>query len=377
MPNTIITPDIIAREALIHAKNNRVMSNRVHTEYKKEFVKVGNTVNIRKPVKFEVSDGAARQHQDVSEESIPFVIDKRKHVSWGFDTESLTLSIEEYSERYIKPAVIGLMNTVDADLTALYKDVYQTVGTAGTTPATFKAFAQSNAELDRFATPMDPRSLVLDVDSNLNLADVLSGKFSAPMVEGAVRDISTGRVGTMMSYMDQNIKTHTAGTNSGDTAYKVNGDAQEGSTLTIDTGAGTFVKGDIFSIAGCFSVNPVSRESTGEVQKFTVTADMASGGTEVSISPAIITSGAYQTVVASPADDANLTIVATHQANLAFHKNAFGLVTVPLILPDSSPFKARREEDGMSVRVLKAYNEDTDDEVIRLDLLYGVKAIQF
>lgn len=375
MANTLITPSMIAKEALMQLKNNMAMGKLVHREYKNEFVKVGATVSIRKPVKFVASDGATRVPQDVSEASIAFNINKRKHVSWQFTTQDLTLTIEQYSERYIQPAGIALANIIDSDLCDLYKDVYNAVGTAGTTPSTFTHFAQPATELNRFSVPMDNRRLVLNPDAQLNAAAMLAALNAPELVTGAVRGYKVGALGDMGVWMDQNIKAHTAGTNSGDTAYLIDGANQSGSTLTVDTGSGTFVVGDIITIANVNSVNPVSRESTGLVKKFVVTAAMASGGTSLSISPAIVTSGAYQNVNAGPANNAAITIVATHKANLAFHRSAFGLVMVPLEMPDGAAFKARQTSDDISIRVVKDYDIDSDEDIIRLDVLYGVRTI--
>jgi hypothetical protein len=375
MANTLITPSVIAKEALMQLRNNMVMGANVHREYKNEFVKVGATVSIRKPVKFVAEDGATRVPQNVDEATIPFVINKRKHVSWAFSTQDLTLTIEKYSERYIQPAAIALANIVDSDLCELYKDIWEASGAAGTTPATWKAFAAAATELNRFAVPMDRRRLVFDPDAQLNAADVLRALNQPELVKGAVRGMKVGMIGEMETYMDQNIKTHTAGTNSGDTAYLIDGAGQTGSTLTIDTGAGTFVVGDIITIASVNSVNPVSRVSTGNVKKFTVTANMSGGGTSVSISPAIVTSGAHKNVDTGPADNAAITITAAHQANLAFHRNAFGLVMVPLEMPDGAAFKSRQTSDDISIRVVKDYDIDEDEDIIRLDILYGVKSI--
>ena len=63
---------------------------------------------------------------------------------------------------------------------------------------------------------------------------------------------------------------------------------------------------------------------------------------------------------------------ARHPQNLAFHKNAFGLVMVPMEMPDGVSFKARETQDGCSIRVVKDYDIDTDEDIIRLDILYGV-----
>lgn len=392
MANTIITPSIIAKEALMQLENNLVMGKLVHREYKEEFTKVGSSVSIRKPVKFSVSDGATRSNQDVQEASTSITVDQRKHVSWKFSTNDLTMSIDQYSERYIQPAMIALANNVDAALTNLYKGVFANVGTAGTAPSTFLHFGAAAQRLDEMACPTEQRRLVLNPAAALTAADMLKGTYNPEMVKGAIRGRTIGELAGFSTYMDQNIKRHTTGVWGG--TPLVNGASQSvtyaaathtyGSTsqtlnvdgLTVTTGA---VKaGDVFTIAGVYQVNPVSKDSTGVLQEFVVQADGTANGSgqiALTISPAIITSGPFQTVDAAPADNAAITLKATHTANLAFHKNAFALVTVPLELPDGAAWKARESANGLSVRVVKDYDIDSDDEVIRLDILYGVKAL--
>ena len=381
MGNTIITPSVIAKEALMQLENNLCMGKLVHRDFKKEFVKVGNTVSVRKPVKFVASDGATRVNQDVTESKIDFVINKRKHVSWKFSTQDLTLSIEEYSERYIKPAGIALANIVDYDLCSLYKDVYMGVGTAGTTPASYKAFGAAAKRLNQAAVPNEMRRLVFDPSAELEASDVLKGLYNPQMVEGAVRGMKVGVIAGMETYMDQNVRAHTKGVATG--TPLVNGATQTGSSLVTDgwtnSTTGILKAGDVFTIAGVYSVNPVSGDSTGVLQEFVVTADANSGSSTgpatLAIYPPITTSGAYKTVSASPADDAEITVKASHTANIAFHKNAFGLVMCPLELPDSAGLKARMTHENTSIRVVKDYDIDADEEIIRLDILYGVKTI--
>lgn len=392
MANTIITPTVIANEALMQLENNLVMGKLVHREYKKEFVKVGESVSIRKPVKFGVSDGATRVNQDVQEASTSLTVDQRKHVSWKFSTQDLTMKIEEYSERYIQPAMIALANNVDAALTGLYKGVFANVGTAGTTPTTFLHFGAAAQRMDEMAVPTEQRRLVLNPGAALTAADMLKGLYNPELVKGAVRGRTIGPLAGFDTYMDQNIKRHTTGVWGG--TPLVNGASQSvtyanathtyGSTsqtlnvdgLTATTGA--VKQGDVFTIAGVYSVNPVSKDSTGVLQEFVVQADGTASGTgtiALTISPAIITSGAFQTVDAAPADNAAITLKATHTANLAFHKNAFALVTCPLELPDGAAWKAQQSANGLSVRVVKDYDIDSDDEIIRIDILYGVKTL--
>lgn len=393
MSNALITPDIIAKEALMQLENNLVMGKLVHREYKREFVKVGATVDIRKPVKFSVTDGATRSNQDVQEASTPFTVDKRKHVSWNFNTNDLTLSVDQYSERYIKPAMIALANQVDSDLLALYKNVSQYTGTAGTTASTFAQLGAPAVRLDKGAVPSEDRRLVLNPDAAFNVADMLKGLYNPELVKGAVRGKSMGPIAGLDTYQDQNVKTHTVGTwgttplvaGGSQSVTYANASHTYGTTsqsLNIDgltATTGTVKAGDRFTIAGVYAVNPVSKDTLSVLQEFVAQADATADGTgaaTITVSPAIITSGPFQTVSAAPADNAAITRVSTNYvANLAFHKNAFGLVTVPLELPDGAAFKARQSDNGFSVRVVKDYDIDNDVDIIRLDILYGVKAL--
>lgn len=394
MANAVITPTIIAKEAVMQLENSLVMGNNVYREYKKEFVKKGDTVNVRMPVDFTVTDGATRSNQDVVEKNSNVVVDQRKHVSWKFSTQDLTLSVEEYSERYIKPAMIRLANTVDASLTGLYKYFYHAAGTAGTTPATFAALGGVAQKMDEVAIPNDgQRKLVLNPAAHWALADALKGVYSPKTVEDMIRRGSLGELAGLDIYGDQNIKRHTKGTATGTPLVKganqnvtyaslTSGSSFWQSTLETDgwtaSTAGILKAGDVFTIAGVYAVNPISKESTNALQQFTVISDVTSDGSTngtLTVSPPIISSGIHQTVDSAPADNAAITVVATHAANLAFHKNAIALVTVPLELPDSAGFKARESHNGLSVRVVKDYDIDADEEIIRLDILYGVKAV--
>jgi len=375
-------------------ENNLVMGNLVHREYKKEFVKVGATVQIRKPVKFKVHSGAditTGAINEVKESYIDFTIDKQYNVSWQFASDDLTLTIEQYSERYIKPAMIVLANQVDAHLCGLYADVWNCAGAAGATPATFAALGAAAQKLDEFAVPRDERVLVLDPAANWAIADGLKGLYDTQMIREFVKKGRLTQIAGMDIYMDQNIVKHTHTTLGGipvtDTVTGVEHITTLGTDDTCvihtDGWTGDMVVGDVFTVAGVNSVNPVSKQDTGSLQQFVVkTAFTGTTDSPMTVSPAIVTaadpaaaSAPYQTVTAIPDVEAAVTMVASNTANLAFHKNAFGLVTVPMELPDGAAFKARESHNGLSVRIIKGYDILLDTETIRIDLLYGVKTI--
>lgn len=401
MPNTLITPSMIAKEALMQLENNLVFANQVHREYVSEFKGgQGSTVAIRRPVKFNTSNGATLVKQDVEEKSTNITIDQRKHVGWEFSTQDLTLSIEEYSERYIKPAAITLAQTVDRSVASLYSTVWNSVGTPGTTPANFAAVAAAAQRLDEMAVQTDKRTIAV----NPAAAYAIAGNQTTLEAVGDVRrtayqEAMVGRVAKFDMFSSQNVVNHTVGPMGG--TPLVNGAAQN-VTYAAAIGAGWSQSlvtdgwtaaaalrvraGDVFTMSGVFAVNPVPGEGTKQVmpylQEFTVLADASStagGAATLTISPPIITSGPQQTVSAAPADNIGLTFRGTanvaYPQNLAFHRNAFALVTVPLEMPDGVNFKARETHKGLSMRVLKDYDIVNDTEIIRLDVLYGVDAI--
>ena len=388
----LLTPTIIAREGLMQLENNLVMGANVHRAYSSEFAKIGDTLSIRRPVRFSVTDGAIRSNQDVLEGKTSITISSRKHVSWNFTTKDLTLAIQQYSERYMMPANIALANNVDTDLAALYYAFYASAGTPGTTPGTFGVLGDVATLLDNGAVPEDgQRKLILNPAARWSMADALKGIFDTSMPREMVR---RGELGTLAGFTvlgDQNVARHTTGAFTTSATPVVNGNQSTTYSTTTDIGtlvtsgwnasSSTVKVGDTFTIAGVNSVNPVSKVSTGNLQQFTVTTagTSAAGALTISCRPRIIITGPYQTVSAQAGTGAALTFLGTESTaypqNLGMHRNAMALVMVPLELPDSAGFKARATYRNASIRIVKDYDVDNDEEIIREDILYGVAAI--
>lgn len=399
MSNSLINSSVVLKESMFQLKNQLRFAKLASKQFKDEFVKVGNTVTVRRPVKFYTADGATRVNQDVESGSTTVVIDKRKHVSWAFSTQDLTLSIEEYSDRYIKPAMITLAQTIDSHGADLYKNLWNSVGTPGTTPANYAAVAAAAQRATEMAVPTSDRKSVMNSAAFHTIAATLT---TLNMPQMAMKAWEAGEIGNLAgfeTYESVNVKSHTTGPRGGTPV--VNGAAQN---VTYDAVKATYVQslvtdgwtaaaanrvkaGDVFTLAGVFAVNPVPGEgTTGKtampyLQQFVVTADASSdgaGAATLTITPPIITSGPYQTVTAAPADNAALTFLGTastaYPQNLCFHKNTFSLVTCPLEMPDGASWKERLTEDGISLRLVKDYDIDSDNDVIRVDALYGWKA---
>lgn len=394
MANSLLTPNLIAKEALLQLENSMVLGNLVHRDFRDDFVKAGDTVSIRRPVKFLAQSGATLVKQDVEEGNVDIVIDQRRHVGWEFASRDLTLAIDDYSERYIKPAMITLANEIDLSLAGLYRDVWNLTGTPGVTPASFADIGAAGKRLDQMAVPRAERAAVFDPEAAWALADGLKSVTAQDKALGAYEEARIGRFAAFDTYGDQNIRSHVVGALGG--TPLVNGAGQSvtwatarssnSQTLATDGWtplAAVLKAGDVFTVAGVQAVNPVSKDVLPFLQQFVVKADATANGTGeavLTISPAIVVAGPYRTVSAAPADNAAIAVVtglggSLHPQSLAFHKNAFALVTVPLDMPDGAGFANRVEYKGLSVRVVKDYDIAADTEIIRLDILYGVKAV--
>lgn len=401
MANTTLTASIIAKEAVMLLDNNLVMAKQVFRGYENELDKkvngysVGETITIRKPTDFTVRDGATMSVQDVTEGSTTITVNKRKGVDFSFSSQDLTLKIGELSERVIKPAMVQLANQIDTDLMALYKDVPSWVGTPGQTINSYSDFALAPQRMDELANPADGRSAVLSPADHWGLLGSQTSLYIQDAAKGAYRKGSLGEIGGVDTYMSQNVPVHTVGVATGtplvnganqSTTYAASKDT---GTQTLETDGwtssttGILKKGDVFTIAGVFAVNPVTKAKLSFLRQFVVTADADSGATTgpatLTISPAIITSGAFQTCSAAPADNAAITVVGTggtgYSQNMAFHRNAFALVSVPLVAPPGAVDVSRQSYKGTNVRVIPVYDGTNDVSSWRLDVLYGVKTI--
>jgi hypothetical protein len=392
MANTLLTPTKIMDESLMILENNLTFSSRINSEYSDEFArtgaKIGATVNARKPNRFVGTSGPNLNIENVNETSVPITLTTQFHVDFTFSSQELTLTVDRFADRYLKPAMATIANKIDFDGLALAYNVANNVGTVGTTPNDIKALLDMGVKLDNEATPRDgQRTVVWDPATNGSMVKAAAGLLNPSNKIGSQYEsgiFSPSGLGFDIG-MDQNVNTFTTGTRSNGT---VSGAGQTGSSLLV-TGlgaGGTVKKGDTFTLASVFGVNPQNRQSTGVLRQFTVLADATadgSGNATLSIFPAINTAASnqqYQTVSAGPANSAAVTwdIAASTQyvANLGYHKDAFTLATADL--EDVSQFGAwgaRRNYKGISMRIARQYAIGTDTVPVRIDVLYGYAAI--
>lgn len=393
MANRTLTADIIAKAAVAVLDNELVMAKKVFRGYEDDFNKkvngyeVGDTISVRRPADFTVRDGATASVQDAQEGKTTMVVDKRKGVDFKFTSQQLTLSIADLTDRVIKPAMVQLANQIDVDLHALYKYVPNYVGTPGQLINSFSDFTKAPQRLDETAVPQDDRCGVLCPADHWALVGSQTALYVDTIAKPSYRQGSTGMVGNVDLYMTQNVATHTTGADmSGTVNQSVTtstiawSSVRDSNQQTITTSSVDFNAGDVFTIDDVYEVNPVTKVSTGVLKQFTTISYSAN---TLVFAPAIIWTGAHKTAaITSGVTDLNTkaitgvgTAATAYRQNMVFHKNAFALVTVPLVVPPGAVDVGRQSYKGTSVRVIPVYDGVNDESMWRLDVLYGVKAI--
>ena len=388
MPNSILTPTAVTRKALqiLHQKLNFVGSiNRQYDDsFAKSGAKIGDSLKIRLPNQYTVRSGANLSTQDTTETSTTLQIATQKGVDITFSSNELTLSLDDFSDRILQPAMAVLAANIEADALSMALDVYNAVNNVGSAITLNKALAARKVLVDNLA-PGNDRTLLLNTQDNLDLVDGLKGLFQdSSEIAKQYREGAVGRTaGFGTIYENTLLASQTTGTAPSTTLYTVNGTTLTGATgIVVQTGTATFKKGDVITIAAVNRCHPETKADTGVLQQFVVTADYAGGAGTLAISPPIYgpTSLGLQNVVALPLTSAAVVKVggasAVYKPSLAFHKDAFTFATADLIMPNGVDFAAREVYDGISMRIVRQYAISTDSMPCRLDVLYGYKTIR-
>lgn len=384
MPNQLLTINVITRIAVRLWKNTNAFMRNINTQYDDQFArtgaKIGSQLRIRLPVDFTVGSGSAISFQDVAENFTTLTMATQNNVGMSFPQIDLMLSVDDFAERYIAPAVnnlagvvaVGVMSGAEGGV-CNYIDNEQSG--AIISPST-QTILTANAILYTQSAPAENHRLVVNPYTDARVAGALTGLFNP------ATDISEQyRSGSMKNalgfdwMMDQTVLMHTSGTF---TAGTISGAGQSGTTLVTSAITGTLNKGDIITVANVNGVNRIEKQSYGSLRQFVVLANVASGGTSISIYPALIpgngTQVQYQTVDVSPASGAAITLVspanATYRKNIAFVPDAITMATADLEIPPNVE-SARHELDGVSMLMVRQYIIGTGQTGTRLDIVWG------
>jgi len=388
MANAILTPTAVTREALrvLHQKLNFVGS--ITREYDDSFArqgaKVGDTLKVRLPNQYTVRTGSTLAAQDTTETSVDLKVQTQKGVDLNFTSVDLTLALDDFSERILEPAMAVLAANIEADAMSMYKDIYNQVDNQGQ-PSTFAKVLQGRKILVDNLAPLNGRTCNLNTQDNVDLVDALKGLFNdQDTISRQNREGFMGRTAGF-DFMENTLwPSHTPGTKAG--TPLVNGATQTGANLVTDgwtASTAALKQGDVFTIANVFRVHPETKQSTGIPQQFVATANDTADGTgnlTIAISPAIVTAGPTQNVSGSPADNAVITVSGTgstaYGISMAYQKGAFAFASADMVMPRGVDFAAREAFDGVSMRIVRQYDINSDKFPCRLDVLYGFKTIR-
>ena len=383
MPNTILTATAVTREALrvLHQKLNFVgtITRDYDDRFAQQGAKIGDTLKIRLPNQYAVRSGATLgtgTALDTTESSVDLKVQTQKGVDFNFTSADLTMALDDFSERILEPAMSVLAANIEADAMTMYRDIYNQSDNQGVA-ATFAKVLQGRKILVDNLAPLNGRTCNLNTQDNVDLVDALKGLFND---QGVIS--KQNRVGFMgrtagFDFMENTLwPSHPRGPSNA--AFIVNGAGQTGAALTVSTGAGIPAAGDIITIAGVFRVHPETKQSTGVLQQFVIGAGATA--TSFPISPAIVTTGPTQNVSGSPAASAVVSFAGTlstnHGISMAYQKGAFAFATADMIMPRGVDFASREVFDGVSMRIVRQYDINTDKFPCRLDVLYGFKTIR-
>lgn len=387
MSNTLVTCSIVAKEALPILENMLTFSRNVNRDWEDEFMgnmsrgyAPGATINIKRPPRYTYRAGRVSVPQATVETTVPLTL-SQGGTDLNFTSSEMTLSLTRLEDK-IAAAIAPIANEIDRQGLQLARfNTFNALNPTGALPTTQLAGVQivtdANRRLDEMGAPRDGRrALIAGPGLNGALLNTFSGMFNA---QGQLnKQYSTGLMQNAFGLdqgMDQNVDTHTNGT------QVVTGTAVaaglSGSSIACVGLGGTIPRGTVIQFPGVFAVNPQSRQSTGVQAQFVVTADLLAGATALPISPAMVTSGAFQNV-SNATTAANFTIVGAastaYQTNVAYHKDAFTLAMVPMWAPKGGKGVidvAQETHNGFTVKVTNFYDGVNDNAIWRLDVLFG------
>jgi len=358
-------------------------------QFARDGAKIGDTLRIRKPPKYTVRTGRVMSAQNAVETYVSLPVTNQKGVDLDFTSAEFTMSIDDFSNRFLKPSMTVLASTIDYDALSMTLDVANSVGTPGTTPSTYLIYGTANAKLDNALAPRDGnRTAILEPNAMAYIVDGLKTLFQdGDAIADQYRSGVMKRAIDLKWAIDQNIRNLTTGTHSGTCSYTGTG-TTGATTVAIDwTGgapADTFTRGEVFTIGSVFDVNAETKQTLTNLKQFTVTSTTTGASSQaltLPISPTIYgpTSGGLQNVDALPANNAAITFFGTtsstvYPQNLIFHKDAFTFATADLKLPTNQQMASRKVMDGISMRIWEGADIVNDAFPVRSDVLYGYVA---
>lgn len=405
MANSFKLTQKVANRLLLILKNQLIVAKLADSRFSSDFggndgnVPIGDTITVRRPPLFTVTDGANFSAQDITVGSTGVTINKQKHVDFTLTDFERILDYD--GDKFLRDAVANakmtaLSQQVDTDCAAELLMFPGLVGTVGNKISTIAGFNAMPNRLDNKAVPSSDRIAVLSPDDWWALAGAFTGTvpYDNAINQNALQKAKLPMIGNVDVYMTQSLPALTTGTR---TNGAVNGASQSVTYASVKDTAyfsqdlicdgvgagGTVKKGEVLTLASRYAVNPVTKAKLGYLQQFTVTADATadgSGNITLNVTPPIIATGAYQTVDSAVADNDVITFVGntttTITQNATYHKSAIALAWARPAKPHSGEFSyAEDPETGIVLRLWAFSNGSDDTHSYRADVIYGVKNV--
>lgn len=389
MSNVLATSTLVSNKALMVLQNMLPFTNNVSRAYEPELsmgsYAHGNTINIKRPAKYQYRSGRVSSPQDTTESTIPLTL-SQGGCDLQFTSNELTtgLSMQSLEEKLVS-AMTPIASEIERqglDLvrTSVFNALNPTYAVPNTQDLAVDAATSLGRRLDEMCAPASPngddRFLTMSPALNAGMIRGLAGLQNSARTIG--KQYETGLMQNALGlnyHKSQLVATHT---NGAATATNINGANQTGATITVVAVAGgTLTKGTRITLPGVYAVNAVTGQSTGVLAQFVVTSDVALGATSIPISPSIVTTGPFKNVSASPTNGQPYVIFGaastTYTCSPAYHRDAFTFASVPL---DTSMSRKgvdvkQVRDNGISIRVIDGYDFTGDHSVMRLDVLFG------
>lgn len=386
MANTLLTVSQITRKAAMTLHQKSTLIRSVNRQYDGEFGKsggkIGDTLRVRMPNQYAYRSTLTYSAADITEEKVDLPVATVGGVDMQFTSQDLALSLDDFNDRFIEPAVSVIAANVESTFfTNMYKKVYNVVDGDAASFA-FSHLNSARQVLTDNLAPSAKRYAVLNTSHATKFMNDTKGLFhSASNIQDQYENGIIGRTAGFDVMESTIIADHTSGTAAKTTGYLSNGATQSGATITVDTGTTTFLVGDVITFAGVFRVHPETKVSTGVLQQFVVTANSGSSATSLAISPSVVATGAKQNVSNTIADNSAIVKVGAGASellngSLAFYRDAFAFVTADLPLPKGTDMAATSTYDGVTVSLVRDFDIATRDFKTRLDILYGFAALR-
>lgn len=396
MADSMFTVSNISKELVRLMENELVLGKIVGTDQlDTEKVKHGGSIKVRRQMQYLGQDNnldLSAYDEDIIEGTVSVTMDQTWSNKVSVSALDRTLSFDRYSQQVLKPNARRAAEKIEASIAGLYSNFYWFDGTPGTPPSTFSALADAGAVFSDGGNAMGGRIGIHSPTVSAKLANTVAATYVAQNNKMALEKAMIGNFAGFDNYQSVFAPTHTVGVATG--TPLVNGAAQNVTYLAAkdswsqslvtdgwtNSTAGILKAGDVFTIAGVNAVNPNTKASTGRLQTFTVLADATSGATTgpatLTISPPIITSGAFQTVTAAPADNAAITVKTGtggtgYRQSLLIDPSAIALATRPLDIPQGKGLQTSTTSgEFVTMSTSSWVDGNTLNEFIRFDMLW-------